>query len=144
MFIDLRNPIKVVVHYILIGRMICLGRRDGVLMVSVVVCMVTHWTWPTMNHDKRLLNSYDSLSYYVAWTPNLKRMLSMFWNQKDVLTNEWDPNMVIYPYGLSHYWWRLVTIGILSKGTMISHGIETTYPLGLSKYMSMRSWNLWS
>ena len=25
------------------------------------------------------------------------------------------------PYGLGHYWWNLVTIGILNRGTMMSH-----------------------
>ena len=34
------------------------------------------------------------------------------------------PNMVIYIYGLGHYGWRLVIIGILDRSIMISHGIE--------------------
>ena len=39
------------------------------------------------------------------------------------------PYMVIYPNELGYYWWRLVAIGILNKGIMISHKIKTMYPL---------------
>ena len=34
---DLGNPIKIVVHYLLIEGMTCLGRRDGFPMVSALV-----------------------------------------------------------------------------------------------------------
>ena len=46
---------------------------------------------------------------------------------------EWDPKVVIYPYGLGHCWWRVVTIGILYIGIMISHGIEIVCLIGWSK-----------
>ena len=39
----------------------------------------------------------------------------------------WDLKVVIYPYELGHYWWKLVVIGILNKNTMISHEIETVW-----------------
>ena len=42
----------------------------------------------------------------------------------------WDPKVVIYAYGLGHYWRKLMGICILNKGTMIPHGIETSIPLG--------------
>ena len=38
----LGNPLEDVVHYLLIGGMISLGRQDEFLMVSVLVCIVTH------------------------------------------------------------------------------------------------------
>ena len=59
--------------------------------------------------------------------------LSLCQNQQEALTYGWEPKVVIYPYGLGHYWWRLVTTGILNIGTLISHGIETVCPLGWSK-----------
>ena len=44
-------------------------------------------------------------------------------------TIKWSYN----PYGLGHYWWRLVATVILNKDTMISHGIEIVSPLEWSK-----------
>ena len=77
---DLGNPVEVVVHCFLIGGMVCLGRWDEFPMVSALVYIVTHWTRPMVNHDIRLLDCHDSLSYYVTWTLNLER-LGFCWNQ---------------------------------------------------------------
>ena len=55
----LGNPLEVVVYYLLIGGMIGLGYRDMFLMVSALVCMVTHWIGPTMSHDLRISSSHD-------------------------------------------------------------------------------------
>ena len=74
---DLGNPIEVVVHYLLIEGMTCLGRWDEFPMASALVCMLTQWTEPIVNHDLRLLACHDSLNYYVAWNLNLKRILSL-------------------------------------------------------------------
>ena len=64
---DLDNLIETVVHYLLIEKMTCLGRRwGGVPMVSVIVCIAIHWTRLAINHDVRLLDSHDSPSYYLA------------------------------------------------------------------------------
>ena len=41
-FMDLDNPLKVVVHHLLIERMTGLGSQNGFPMVSTLVCMVTH------------------------------------------------------------------------------------------------------
>ena len=57
-------------------------------------------------------------------------MDSQSWEDIDLW---WDLKVVIYPYGLDHCWWKLVAIGILNKGTMISYVIETVCLLGLSK-----------
>ena len=40
--IDLGNPLEIVMNYLLIGRMTCLGHWDSFLMVSALVCMVAH------------------------------------------------------------------------------------------------------
>ena len=82
---------------------------------------------------RKTINCHDSPSYYTTWTLKLERILSLCQNQQKTFTFRWDPKVVIYPYGLGHYWWRLVTIGIFNIGTMISHGIETVHPFGWSK-----------
>ena len=55
----LGNPLKVVVHYLLIGEITSLGYRDEFPMVSALVCMVTHWTRPMVSHELRILLSHD-------------------------------------------------------------------------------------
>ena len=67
----LGNPLEVVVYYLLIGGMIGLGYRDMFLMVSALVCMVTHWTEPIVSHDLRLSSSHDltKLLYCVVSQP---------------------------------------------------------------------------
>ena len=60
---DVGNLVETIVHYLLIGMMTCLGRLDGFLMVNVLVCMVTHWIRPRVNHDVRLSSFNDSPSY---------------------------------------------------------------------------------
>ena len=37
---DLDNPVDAIVHHLLIGGMICLGRQDGFPMVSVLIYMM--------------------------------------------------------------------------------------------------------
>ena len=49
-----RQPLEVVVYYLLIGGMASLGYRDGFPIVSALVCMVTHWTRLIVSHDLRL------------------------------------------------------------------------------------------
>ena len=51
---DLDNLVKTVMYNLLIGRMTCLGHWDEFPMVSILVCMVTHWIGPMVNHDIRL------------------------------------------------------------------------------------------
>ena len=48
---ELRQSIRVVVHYILIGEMIGFVNRDRFPMVSVLVCIVIHWIRSTMSQD---------------------------------------------------------------------------------------------
>ena len=55
----LGNPLEVVMHYLLIRGMIGLSYQNGFLMVSTLVCMVTHWIEPMMSHDMRLSSSHD-------------------------------------------------------------------------------------
>ena len=81
----------------------------------------------------KTINFHDSLSYYTTWTLNFERILSLCQNEQEALTYRWDLKVVIYPYGLGHYLWRLLAIGILNKGTMISHRIEIVCPIRWSK-----------
>ena len=64
----LGNLLEVVVHHLLIGEMVGLGYRDEFPMVSALVCMVTHWTGPTVSHDLRLSSSHDftKMFHYVV------------------------------------------------------------------------------
>ena len=55
----LGNPLEVVVHHLLIGRMTSLGYRDGFPMVSALVRRVTYSIGPTMSHDLSLSSSHD-------------------------------------------------------------------------------------
>ena len=48
-----KQPLEVVVLYILIGRITDLGHQDEFPMMSVLVC-ITHWTRPMVSHDIRL------------------------------------------------------------------------------------------
>ena len=81
----------------------------------------------------KTINCHDSPSYYVVWTLKPERMLSLCWNEYEALPYEWDLKVLIYPYGLGHYWWRLVATNILNKDTIISHGIKTMCLLRWSK-----------
>ena len=54
------NPLEVVVHHLLIGGMVGLGYWDGFPMVSVLMCMVAHWTEPMVSYDLSLSSSHDS------------------------------------------------------------------------------------
>ena len=56
---NLGNLFEGVVHYLLIGGMTSLGRWDRFSMVSALMCMVIHWTRPTMSHELRLSSSHD-------------------------------------------------------------------------------------
>ena len=77
----LNNPVEVVVHYFLIGRMFGLGYWDGFLMVSALVCTVTHWIGPTVSHDLRISSSHDltKLLHYVVSQPreNIDHVLKL-------------------------------------------------------------------
>ena len=44
-FMDLGNPLKVIVHYLLIGGMTGLGHRDGVPIVSALACITSDRTY---------------------------------------------------------------------------------------------------
>ena len=67
----LGNLLEDVVLHLLIGGKVGLGYRDEFPMVSVLVCMVTYWTGPTVSHDLRFSSSRDltKLLYYVVSQP---------------------------------------------------------------------------
>ena len=50
----LDNLLKVVVYHLLIGGMVSLGYRDGLPIVSALVCIVTLWIGLIVSHDLRL------------------------------------------------------------------------------------------
>ena len=65
---SLGNPLKFVVHYLLIGGMVGLDYQDEFLMVSALTCMVIHWIELTVSHDIRLSSGCDftKLFHYVV------------------------------------------------------------------------------
>ena len=67
----LGNPLDVVVHHPLIEGMTDLGYRNGFPMMSVLVCMATHWLIPMVSHDLKLSSSHDftKLFHYVVSQP---------------------------------------------------------------------------
>ena len=64
---------EIVVYYLLIGRMTCLGCWDEFPMVSTLVNVI-HWTRPTVNHHVTLS---VVINYYITWTLNLERILRL-------------------------------------------------------------------
>ena len=136
---DLSNPIETTVHHLLIRGMVCLGCRDEFPVVSALV-YVMHIRQDGEPWHKTI-NCHDSPSYYTAWTL-IEMLLSLCQNQQEALTYGWNPKMVIYPYRLGHYWWKLMTIGILNRRTIISQGLKIVCPLRWFKG-HIWSWNLW-
>ena len=78
-FIGLGNPLKTVVHHLLIGGMASFGYWDGFPMVSVLV-YVMHTRQDLQRIKHKAINCHDSLSYYTTWTLNLERILSLCQN----------------------------------------------------------------
>ena len=118
-FVSLGSPLEFVMHHLIIGGMTSPSYQDKFLMISVLVCIVTHWTRPIVNHDLRLSSRHDftKLLHYVV-----ERQLSSGFDLQ-VRSQSYPP------YGLGHCWWKSIAIGIFNSGTMISHRIETKYPL---------------
>ena len=89
------------------------------------VCMVTHWTRPTISHDLRLSSSHDltKMLYYIVSQPweNIELMLKLVMT----LTYSEIVSWSYIPYELGHCWWKPIVISIFNRNTMISHGIET-------------------
>ena len=72
-----------------------------------------------MIHQTSMLHGLSTLrGYWVCVETNMR-----LWPMGKTL--KWS----YIPYELGHCSWKLVTINILNKGTMTSHGIETTYSL---------------
>ena len=67
----LGNSLEIVVHHLLIGGMVGLGYQYGFLVVSALVCMVSHWIGPTVSHDLRLSSSHDltKLFHFIVFPP---------------------------------------------------------------------------
>ena len=129
---DLSNPVKTIVHYLLIEGITCLSHWDEFLMMSVPAYVM---------HIEQNLRWIITQGYQLSWfTKLLYCMDSQPWKDIDICQNPqkalihgWDPKVVIYHYRLGHCWWMLVTIGILNRDTMISQGIEIVCSLRWSK-----------
>ena len=128
-FKGLGNPVEVIVHYLLIGRMTSLDYRNRVFMMSALVCMVTYWIELMVSHNVKLSGNYD-------FTKLLHYVISQSWENiifvsklAIALTYKWNLKWSYIPYKLGHYQWKLVTICILNRDNIIFHEIETKCPL---------------
>ena len=94
--IGLGNPLEVVMYHLLNWGMDGFGYRDGFPMMSALVCMVIHWTGPTVSHDWRLSCSHDltNLLHCVISQPweNIELVLKLAM----ALTYGWDCKLIIY------------------------------------------------
>ena len=97
-FVDLGNPLEVVVHHLLIEGVAGLSYWNGFPMVSALVCMVTHWTEPTMSHELRLSSSYGltKLLHCVVSKPweNIELMVKLVMT----FTYRCDCKLIIYSH----------------------------------------------
>ena len=59
--------------------MIGLGHQDEFLMISALVCMVTHHIRSRVNYDIDYRVTMLSPSHYVIWTLNLEKILNYYW-----------------------------------------------------------------
>ena len=74
------NSIEIVVYYLLIEGMTCLGHRDKFPMVNALVCTNTlYMTYSESWH--KVISCHDSSSYSITWALNLEMILSLCWNQ---------------------------------------------------------------
>ena len=74
----LSNPLEVIVHYLLIGKMVGLDHQDKFPMVSALVYMATHYTGSIRSHYSRLSISHDLPSRFIVLSLNLERILSLY------------------------------------------------------------------
>ena len=128
----LGNPLEVVVHHLIIGGMVSLGYQDEFPMVSALVCMLTHWTGPTVSHDWRLLSSHGLTKLLHCAVSQLWENIKFVLKLLMALIYKWDCQLIIY-----FLWNRslLMEVGsnrYLNIGIMISHGFETMCLLGWS------------
>ena len=69
---NLSNSFKDVKRYLIIRGMYGLGSRNKVLIVSALVCMVTHWTRLMVIHDVRLLGIHEFTKLLYCIISNLR------------------------------------------------------------------------
>ena len=60
------------------GGMVYLDNWDGFPMVSALVCIVAHWTKPTVSHDLKLSSSHDFTKLLHCVSFNFERILSLY------------------------------------------------------------------
>ena len=97
--------------------------------INILINMYMNFSYVEKKFKLCVKNLMIKILCYKYWKQYEKIMalfgncfLREFW--KTVFKNGWD-----------HYWWRLMEICILNRGTMISHEIETMCPLGWSKWL---------
>ena len=74
---DLGNPFKVIVHYLLTKRMIDPAHWDRIPMVSRLACMVIHYIGHMVSNDISYRVVTVSPSYNTICTLNIEKILNL-------------------------------------------------------------------
>ena len=98
---DFGNQVKTIVHYLLIGMMVCLNLRDEFLIVSVLLYIVKHWIELIASHEVRESVVMIDQTIILHGLPIFRG----YWACVKVNERFWlmDDKVVIHPYGLGHY-----------------------------------------
>ena len=75
-------------YYLLIGGMTYLSHQYGFPIVSILVCMVTHWTKTMVSHNVGYWIVMNLPDYYTIWALNLERIDDL----KVVIYSSWIPH----------------------------------------------------
>ena len=127
--VDLGNPFKVIVHYILIGRMVGLSHQDGFPMMSALMCMVTHWPWLTMSHDIRLSSTYDFIKLLYCVFSQPWENTEFMQKPVETLTYEWDHKLILYFLWIESLLMEIGSNRYSQQRIMMFHRIEIECPL---------------
>nr|CAN76276.1 hypothetical protein VITISV_032228 [Vitis vinifera] len=106
------NPLEVIVLHLLIRGMTSLSYRDGLPMVSALVCMVTLWTRPMWDIESTLELDFEGLS--ISMGPS-------------------GPHSeLIYLVGMSYEGWIGFRFTFVQKGVLViieieSHGLQPLF-----------------
>ena len=95
-FMGLGNPLEVVEHYLLNGRITSFSYRDKITMVSALVCMVTYLTRSTVSHDLRLSSSHDLTKLFHCVVSQPWKNIDLVLKLVMILTYGWDHKLFIY------------------------------------------------
>ena len=96
-FMCLGNPLEVVVHHLLSEGWLVLAIMMGFHGECTSVCIVTHWTGPTVSHDLRLSSSHDLTKLLHCVVSQLWENIELVLKLAMTLTYGWDHKLIYIP-----------------------------------------------